>query len=175
MMCALAHNRHTQFYFTCITPLIKHMKRNNCFLIDLQPSSQDWVIFVNGGKRRVLGSGSLKILGLTKLKNVMLVKGLAVNLINVSQLCDEDLLLQFKKDKCIVYNRNHYRIMERERSSNNYHLLTIISSCKHESRLEQESLVQQLKHTRRSDTTITGPSSQIHLDLKAKLDQMSSL
>ena len=76
---------------------------NSCFLINLHPSSQDWVIFRDDEKGRVLGSGSLKILGLAKLKNMLLVEGLTVNLISVSQLCDEDLLLQFIKDKCIIY------------------------------------------------------------------------
>ena len=46
--------------------------------------------------------GSLIILGLSKLKNVLLIKGLIVNLIGVSQLCNEDLLVQFTKNKCIV-------------------------------------------------------------------------
>ena len=30
----------------------QHMIGNNCFLIDLQPSSQDWVIFRDDGKRK---------------------------------------------------------------------------------------------------------------------------
>ena len=46
--------------------------------------------------------GSLIILRLSKLKNVLLVEGLTVNLIGVSQLCDEELLVQFTKNKCIV-------------------------------------------------------------------------
>ena len=50
-----------------------------------------------------MGIGFLKIKGLTKIKNVLLVEGLTINLISVSQLCDEDLLLQLTKDKCIVY------------------------------------------------------------------------
>ena len=47
--------------------------------------------------------GFFKIQRLTKLKNVLLIEGLTVNLISVSQLCDEELLLQLTKDKCIVY------------------------------------------------------------------------
>ena len=63
----------------------QHMMGNNCFLIDLQPSSQDWVIFGDGGKKgRVIGIGSLIIPGFPKLNNVMLVEGLALNLISVS-------------------------------------------------------------------------------------------
>ena len=37
--------------------------RNRCFLTDLHPSSQDGVIFGDGEKGRVMGSGFLKIPG----------------------------------------------------------------------------------------------------------------
>ena len=83
-------------------------------------------------KKRVLGSGSLKILGLRKLKNVLLVEELTVNLISMSQLCDEDQLLQFTKDKCIVYNQNHGRIMEGDKTSENFYLQTSASLYMHE-------------------------------------------
>ena len=102
----------------------QHMTENNCFLTNLQSSNQDWVIYGDSGKGRVLGIGSFIILGLSKLKNVLLVEGLIVNLISMSQLCDEDLLVQFTKDKCIIHNQNHYRIMEGERTSNNYYLMS---------------------------------------------------
>ena len=59
-----------------------------------------------------MGIGSLKIPRLSKLMSVLLVEGLAVNLISVRQLCDEDLLVQFIKEKCIVHNQNNCRIME---------------------------------------------------------------
>ena len=115
----------------------QHVIGNNYFLTDLQPSSQDRVIFCDCGKGRVLGSGSLKITSLTKLKNLLLVEGLAINLISVvSQLCDDDLLLQFPKDKCIAYNQNHYRIMEWEKTLDNCYLLTSNNLCMHEIQLE---------------------------------------
>ena len=52
--------------------------------------------FGDGGKGRVLGIGSLIILGLSKLNTVLLVEGLIVNLIVMSQMCVEDLLVQNK-------------------------------------------------------------------------------
>ena len=52
-----------------------------------------------GGKGRVIGIGSFIIPRLSKLKNVLLVEGLIVNLICVIQLCDKDLLVKFTKDK----------------------------------------------------------------------------
>ena len=44
-----------------------------------------------------------------------------------------------------------------------------------EEQLEQETLAQQSKHTKRSDPTFTSPSSQRHSDLKSRFGQMSSL
>ena len=76
------------------------------------------------------------------LKNVLLVEGLAINLINVSQLCDKYLLLQFTKDKWSVYNRNHYCIMEGERTPSNYYLLTSTNLCMNEEQAEQETQAQ---------------------------------
>ena len=49
---------------------------------------------------------------LSRLKDVLLVEGLTVNLVSVSQLCDENLLVQFIRDKCIVHNQNHCLVME---------------------------------------------------------------
>ena len=51
------------------------------------------------GKGRVLGIGSLIIPRFSKLKNVLFVEGLIVNMIGVIEQCDEDLLVQFTKDK----------------------------------------------------------------------------
>ena len=80
------------------------MTGNEYKLFNLQPSSQDSVIFGDGARGRVIGIGSLVILGLSKLKKLMLIEGLTVNLISVSKLCDENLLVQFTRDKCIVHN-----------------------------------------------------------------------
>ena len=96
--------------------------------------------FGDSGKGRIMGSVSFKIPRLTKLKNVLLVEGLTVNLISVSQLCDEDLLLQFAKDKFLAYNRNHCRIMEGERTLDNFDLLTSNNPCMYKEQLEQETL-----------------------------------
>ena len=51
-------------------------------------------------------SRSLNVLGLLKLRNVLFVNGLKANLINISQLCDQDLLVRFTKDKCIVLDQD---------------------------------------------------------------------
>ena len=109
------------------------------------------MIFGDDGKGRVLENGSL-------LKNVFLVEGLTINLLSVSQLCDEDLLVQFTKDKCIIHNQNHRRIMEEERTSNNCYLLTSISIFMNKMLHDQGTWIQQFKYTNSSENTIAGQS-----------------
>ena len=64
-----------------------------------------------------------------KLKNVLLVNGLKVNLISISQLCDENLLVQFTKESCSVNNCFNSCVMKGKRSSNNCYLLTSSGTC----------------------------------------------
>ena len=123
----------------------------------LQPSSQDSVTFGDGVRGRVIGTRSLVILRLSKLKNVLLFKGLTLNLISVSQLCSEELLVQFTKDKCIVRNQSHCHRMEGERSSDNCYLLTSTNPCMNEMQKNQGTCYQQSRHPcyRKLEDTIT--------------------
>ena len=68
------------------------MTGNREFFINLQPCSLEFVTFGDEGKGLVLGSGSLKVPGMPRLENVLLVEGLKVNLISISQLYDVNLL-----------------------------------------------------------------------------------
>ena len=77
----------------------KHMTGNREFLINLQQCNLESVTFDDRGKGTVLGSISLKVLSMPKLENVLLVDGLKVNLISISQLCDDNLFVQFTKKK----------------------------------------------------------------------------
>ena len=105
------------------------MTGNREFLTNLQPCSLESITFGDRGKGTVLGSGSLKFPGMPKLKNVLLVNGLKVNLISISQLCDENLLVQFTKESCSVTNCFNSCVMKGKRSSNNCYLLTSSGTC----------------------------------------------
>ena len=72
-------------------------------LTNLQSSHQDNVIFRDDNKGRIIGTNTLIFPGLSRLKEVLLVEGLTVNLI-IRQLCDESLFVRFIKDKCIVFD-----------------------------------------------------------------------
>ena len=53
--------------------------------------------FGDGVQGAILESGILKVPGMRKLENVLLVEGLKPNLINISQLCDQNLFFKFTK------------------------------------------------------------------------------
>ena len=105
----------------------QHMIKNMNILTNLQSSCQDSVIFEDGTKGRIIGTDTLIFPGLTRLKEVLLIEGLKVNPISISDLCNENLFVRFTKDKCIVFYQNHYQIMEGRKSSNNCYLLTSTS------------------------------------------------
>ena len=82
------------------------------------------MIFEDDARGKIVGMGALIFRGLSRLKGVLLVEGLTVNLISISQLCDDGLLVRFTKEKYMVFDQNQYQIMEGRRSSSNCYLLT---------------------------------------------------
>ena len=75
----------------------KHMTGDKIFLKDYKTIDVGHMTFGEGVKVRVLGKGTLDFEGLSRLKIVLHVEGLAANLISISQLCDQNLLVKFTK------------------------------------------------------------------------------
>ena len=48
--------------------------------------------------------GTVDIPGLPLLIDVLYIKGLKVNLLSITQICDEDFLVQFSKKGCLILN-----------------------------------------------------------------------
>ena len=105
------------------------MTGNMEFSTNLQPYSLESVTFGDGGKRTILGSGSLKVSGMTKLENVLLVNGLKVNLISISQLCDDILLVHLTKGSCLVINSSNSCVIKGKGSSDNCYMMTFSGTC----------------------------------------------
>ena len=80
-------------------------------------------------KKKCFGVKVLECSWLTKIKECA-INGLKANLINISQLCDQDLLVRFAKDKCIVLDQDQEQIMEGNSSSNNFYLLACPNTCR---------------------------------------------
>lgn len=65
------------------------------FFENLKTCDHGNVIFGDGSKGRVQGTGNTCIKKSPKLKDVLLVKGLVFNLISISELCDQGLEVKF--------------------------------------------------------------------------------
>ena len=87
------------------------------------------MIFGDGAKGTMIDNGLLKVLGMPKLENILLVGGLKANLISINQLYDHNLFVKFTNNKCSMVDNSNTCVMEGERSSNNYYLLTCSGTC----------------------------------------------
>ena len=83
------------------------MTSNREFLTNLQPCNLEFVTLGDGAKGIVIGSGFLKVPSIPKLENDLLVNGIKVKLISISQLCDQNLFVKFTKYKCLVINNTN--------------------------------------------------------------------
>ena len=57
------------------------------------------VTFGDGSKSQIKGKGIISLLGLSDIANVLYVEGLRVNLLSMSQICDQDFMVPFSKGK----------------------------------------------------------------------------
>ena len=60
------------------------------------------VTFGDESKSQIKGKGIISLPGLPDIANVHYVEGLRVNLLSISQICDQDFMVLFSKGKCLV-------------------------------------------------------------------------
>ena len=54
----------------------------------------------------------MDILGLPLLTDVLYIKGLKVNLLSITQICDEDFLVQFSKKRRLILNEEGVQVLK---------------------------------------------------------------
>ncbi|XP_057444324.1 uncharacterized protein LOC130736517 [Lotus japonicus] len=123
--CLIAHtsfrvSSSEDWYFD--SGFSKHMTGNKEYLENLKEYSSISVTFGDGAKGKIKCIGKLVNSGSPDLNNVLLVKGLATNLIIISQLCDQDLNVLFSKTECMVTTSNHKVVMRGVRSKDNCYM-----------------------------------------------------
>ena len=79
----------------------------------------DYVIFGDGSHAQVLSKGTVEIPGLPLLKDVLYIKGLKANLFSITQIYDEDFLVQFLKKGCVIIDEEVIQVLEGNRTTNN--------------------------------------------------------
>ena len=94
----------------------RHMIGDKSLFKSLKEKVSDYVTFGDGSHAQVCDKGTVEIPGLPLLKDVLYIKGLKVNLLNITQICDEDFLVQFSKKGCIIIDEEGIQVLEGNRT-----------------------------------------------------------
>ena len=81
------------------------------------------VTFGNGSKSQIKGKGTISLLRLSDISNMPYVEGLKVNLLSISQICDQDFMVLFSKGKCLVLNESGKKFISNVRTLDNCYRL----------------------------------------------------
>ena len=77
------------------------------------------VTFGDGSKSHIKGKRIISLLKLPNIANVLYVEGLKVNLLSISQICDQDFMVLFSKGKCLIMNDYGKKLISRVRTFDN--------------------------------------------------------
>ncbi|CAM8987614.1 unnamed protein product [Rhodiola kirilowii] len=117
-----SHMEKDRWYFD--SGCSAHMTGDPRFLMKIQPViKKQFVTFGDGGKGQVIGCGTLKVPDLPVLEDTLLVEGLKVNLISISQLCDGGYHVKFTHKSCQVLDKDGGILMKGSRAANNCYLI----------------------------------------------------
>jgi hypothetical protein len=86
------------------------------------------ITFGDGSQAKVIGKGQIDIPGLGVSQKALYVEGLKANVLSISQFCDDDLVVQFSKKECNIFDNNGKWLMGGERTSGNCYGLPGFSS-----------------------------------------------
>ena len=68
---------------------------------------------------QVLGKGTVDIPRLSLLTDVLYIKGLKVNFLSITQICDENFLVQFSKKGCLILDEEGVQVLKGIRTIDN--------------------------------------------------------
>ena len=77
------------------------------------------VTFGYGSKSQIKGKGIISLPRLPDIANVLYVEGLKVNLLSISQICDQDFMVLFSKEKCLVMDESGKKLISGVRTLDN--------------------------------------------------------
>ena len=103
------------------------------------------VTFGDVSKSQIKGKGIISLLGLRDIANVLYVEGLKVNLLSISQICDQDFMVLFSKRKCLVMDEFGKKLINGLCTLENYYeLVSDVDIVCNSIRLPNEDLSHQL-------------------------------
>jgi hypothetical protein len=106
-LCLISHTA-LKIHDTCLWYLdsgcTKHMTGDKTLLKDVQMGRLGRITYGNGSQSKVIGEGLIDILGLGASQQALYVEGLKANLLIISQFCDNELVVQFSKKECNIFD-----------------------------------------------------------------------
>ena len=97
----------------------RHMTGDKSLFKTLKEKEDGYVTFGDGSHSQVLGRGTVDIPRLPLLTDVLYIKGLKVNLLSITQICDKDFLVQFSKKGCLILNEEGVQVLKGLRTTDN--------------------------------------------------------
>ncbi|GAA0185805.1 hypothetical protein LIER_33093 [Lithospermum erythrorhizon] len=107
----------------CLDELI-----GNLALFEMALDEGYHVTFGDGGKGKIIGKEQLNVDGLPHLTDVLLVEGLTMNLISLSQLCDDGMKVFFCKEGCTANDSCDQTVMRGSRSAYNCYMWSSVKA-----------------------------------------------
>ena len=90
---------------------LRHMTGDHSLFKIFESKKGGNVTFGDGSKSQIKGKGTISLPGLPDIKNVLYVEDLRVNLLSISQICDQDFIVLFSKGKCLVLNESGKKLI----------------------------------------------------------------
>ena len=84
----------------------RHMTRDRSLFKVFESKKGGNVTFGHGSKSQIKGKGIICLPGLPDIANVLYIEDLRVNLLSLSQICDQDFMVLFSKAKCLFMNES---------------------------------------------------------------------
>ena len=89
----------------------RHMTGDRSLFKVFESKKDGNVTFGDGSKSQIKGKGIISLPGLSYIANVLYVEGQRVNLLSISQICDQDFMVLFSKGKCLVMNESGKKLI----------------------------------------------------------------
>jgi hypothetical protein len=102
------------------------MTGDKTLLKEIQMSRGGKITYGDGSQSKVIGKGIIDISGLGASQEALYVEGL-----NISQFCDNDLVVQFSEKECNIFDSSGKWLMGGERTVNNCYGLPGLTSEPH--------------------------------------------
>jgi len=109
----------------------KHKAGDKTILKEIQMGRRGKITYGDRSQSKVIGKGLIDIPGLGASQEALYVEGLKANLISISQFCDNDLVVQFSKKECNIFDSNGKWLMGGEQTIDNCYSLPGLTSEPH--------------------------------------------